>query len=60
MCREGAGHEVRPFPCPPPPTCSGSGEHGIGIWLGDGALVINLPEETDVLTASDFDMAGIA
>jgi hypothetical protein len=32
----------------------GNGEHGIGIWLGDDALVIELPEDVAALTVEDF------
>jgi hypothetical protein len=34
----------------------GSGEHGIGIWLGDDALVVELPEAVAALTVDDFSM----
>jgi hypothetical protein len=32
----------------------GSGEHGIGLWIGDDALVVHLPEGTDALRVDDF------
>jgi hypothetical protein len=32
----------------------------IGIRVGDAALVVELPEGTDVLTGSDFEMTAIA
>jgi Ca2+-binding RTX toxin-like protein len=32
----------------------GSGEHGIGIWVGDDALVVQLPEDVAALTVNDF------
>ena len=32
----------------------GGGEHGIGIWLGDDALVVHLPQDVGELRIDDF------
>jgi hypothetical protein len=30
------------------------GEHGIGLWIGDDALVVHLPQDVAALTVADF------
>jgi Ca2+-binding RTX toxin-like protein len=32
----------------------GGGEHGVGIWLGDDALVVHLPQDVGELRIDDF------
>jgi Ca2+-binding RTX toxin-like protein len=34
----------------------GSGEHGVGMWLGDDAPVMHLPEDVGALSAADFGL----